>query len=202
MKKTITLIAFAGIAAAAQAQSGSLSIVPSVNTLGTTGASGTMTLSIYGDADFGTAISGGGFGISAVGGSSITDMTASTPLWGELGFQDLGHAGDGNHNGLIFGQLIFPPFITPFPASLLGNGPVLLGWFQITFEANTWQTIDFTTTGGIGDFTLEIFDEATGGFTQLTGDISHGSASVVVTPAPSALALLGLGGLAAGRRRR
>ena len=34
------------------------------------------------------------------------------------------------------------------------------------------------------------------------GNYSFSSGSLVVTPAPSAMALLGLGGLVAGRRRR
>jgi len=206
MKSTLTLVAVAGLASAAAAQSGSLSIVASASTVFTTGAAATVTLAVYGDADFGTAISGGGFGLSAAGGAGIVDgMTGAAAAWGALGFQDLGHNADGNYNGLIFGQLIFPPFIPADAASVLGNGAVLLGNISVSIGADTNGVIDWSTVGGIGDFDLEIFDEVSGAFTALSGAaVSHGAASVNVVsiPAPSAMALLGLGGLVAGRRRR
>jgi len=204
MKSTLALVAVAGLASAAAAQTGSLSITSSAATVDTTGAAATFTLSVWGDADFGTHISGGGFAMNAVGGAGVvTDMVASSAAWGALGFQDNGHTGDGNHAGMIFGQLIFPPFIPADPASALGAGPVLLGSFAVTVAANSAGTVDWTTAGGVGDFILEIFtdDGAAGSFTQLTA-VTHGAASVNVVPAPSAMALLGLGGLVAGRRRR
>ncbi len=202
MKNTVTLIAFAGIASLATAQSGSFSIVPSALTVDSSGGASTITLAVYGDADFGTAISGGGVGLSAVGGTGIVSgMTAAVAPWGALGFMDNGDGGDGNYNGLIFGQLIFPPFIPAAAESMLGQGAVLLGNFTVTIAADSAGVIDWSTVGGIGDFDMEIFDEASGLFTQLSS-VTAGSASVTVVPAPSALALLGLGGIAAGRRRR
>ncbi len=163
-----------------------------------------FTLSVYADADFGTAIAGGGFSLSAVGGAGIvTDMVGSTPDWAALGFQDNGHAGDGNYNGLIFGQLIFPPFIPAAPESMLGSGPVLVGTFAVTIAADSAGVVDWSTGGGVGPFVLEVFtdDGGSGVMTQLT-DLDFGGVSVNVVPAPSAMALLGLGGLVAGRRRR
>ncbi|PCI10802.1 hypothetical protein COB72_02505 [bacterium] len=204
MKNTVTLIAFAGIASIATAQSGSFSIVPSALTVDSSGGASTITLAVYGDADFGTAISGGGFSLTANGGAGIVSgMTAAVAPWGALGFMDLGDAGDGNYNGMIFGQLIFPPFIPAAADSMLANGAVLLGNFTVTIAADSAGVIDWSTAGGVGDFDMEIFtdDGAAGAFTQLSG-VSAGSASVTVVPAPSALALLGLGGIAAGRRRR
>ena len=104
---------------------------------------------------------------------------------------------------MIFGQLIFPPFIPPAAESALGNGPVLLANFAVTIAANSDGVVDWTTAGGLGSFVLEIFtdDGADGSFTQLT-TVDFGGTSVNVVPAPSAMALLGLGGLVAGRRRR
>lgn len=205
MKKAIGLIVLSGLASSAFAQTGSLSITSSVATLDSTTTT-SFTLSVWGDADFGTHIAGGGFTLSAAGGAGIvTDMVASVPPWAALGFQDNGHSGDGNHDGVIFGQLIFPPFINPDPASSLAGGPVLLASFAVTIAANSAGTIDWSTAGGLGDFVLEIFtdDGGDGSFTRLTGaDISFGTTSVGNTPAPSAIALLGFGGLAAGRRRR
>jgi len=203
MKSSIALVAIAGFAAAATAQTGSLSIVASASTVDST-TSTSLTLAVYGDADFGTAISGGGFALSAAGGAGVvTGMSVSVPAWGLLGFADQGDGGNGNYNGVIFGQLIFPPFLPADPASLLGNGPVLLANFQVSIAANSSGLVEWTTAGGVGDFVFEVFtdDGASGSFTQLTS-VDFGGASVNVVPAPSAMALLGLGGLVAGRRRR
>ncbi len=203
MKSTLTLVAVAGLASAAAAQTGSLSIVPSAMTVDSTTTT-SFTLSVYADADFGTAVAGGGYSLSATGGAGIvTDMTVGVPDWAALGFQDDAHAGDGNYNGVIFGQLIFPPFIPAAPDSLLDSGPVLISTFTVTIAANSAGVVDWSTGGGVGPFVIEIFtdDGGSGSFTQLI-DLDFGGAQVNVVPAPSAMALLGLGGLVAGRRRR
>ena len=198
--KQVILGSVAGFASAAAAQSVSLSIVPSSATLDIT-VTGSFTLSIYGNADFGTAIAGGEFAISAVGATNnITGMTGEAAAWG-AGFQnDRGYDGNGGHNGLVFGQLIFPPVLNPAPESAL-PGPVLLGVMTVTVEPDFCGIVDFSTANGVGDFVLEIFDGGDGSFTQVA-DVSHGTASVGLIPAPSTAALLGLGGLLAGRRRR
>ena len=202
MKNTLALIAVAGIATVASAQSGSLSMTSSAATVDTSGAAATFTLSVWGDADFGTHIAGGGFALSATGGAGIvTSMAASVPAWGALGFQDNGATGDGNYAGVIFGQLIFPPVIAPAAESALGNGAVLLATFSVTAAADSAGTVDWSTADAGGDFILEIYDDANGSFTQLTA-ADFGGVSVNFVPAPSAMALLGLGGLVAGRRRR
>ena len=199
MKNAIALAAVAGIASAAAAQSASLSIVPSATTIDST-VTTSFTLSVYGDADFGTAFAGGEFGLSATGGSMVNGMTGAAAAWG-AGFQnDRGHAGAGNHDGLVFGQLIFPPVLNPAPESAL-PGPVLLGVMTVSIDASSAGVIDWSTAAGMGDFILEVFDNGDASFTQLTS-VDHGTARVNIVPAPSAMALLGLGGLVAGRRRR
>ncbi len=206
MRNTAILLAAAGLASAAGAQTGSLSLSVSGGTVDTTGGAATFTLAVWGDAGFGDAIAGGGFSLSAVGGAGIvTDMTTSVPDWAALGFQDNGHGGDGNYNGVIFGQLIFPPFIPAAAESMLGNGPVLVASFSVTVAADSAGVIDWSIGGGVGPFIMEIYtdDGASGSFTQLTeADITFGGASIMIFPAPSSVALLGLGGLVAGRRRR
>jgi hypothetical protein len=206
MKNTLVLVAVAGLASVAAAQSGSLSITSSAGTVDTSVAGATFTLSVWGDADFGTAIAGGGFSLSAAGGAGVVgDMVGAAADWAALGFQDNGHGGDGNYNGLIFGQLIFPPFINPAAESMLGAGPVLLGTFVVTAVQNSSGVIDWST-GALGDETImEIFtdDGGAGTFTQLTAaDIDLGGITVFIFPAPSSVALFGLGGLFVGRRRR
>ncbi len=207
MKNALCLISVAGLASIASAQSGSLSIVASASTIDTTFGSATITLAVYGDADFGTAIAGGEFaidGTKSVDGS-VLDMTGTAAAWGALGEQDNGYAGGGSYNGLIFGQLIFPPFINPDAASMLSGGPVLLGNVTVTIAEQTCGVWDWTLAAGDGPFVLEIFTDngAEGEFTQLTSaDISFGSASIQIIPAPSSLALLSVSGLAMTRRRR
>lgn len=208
MKNALCLISITGLASVASAQSGSLSVVASASTIDTTFGSATITLAVYGDADFGTAVAGGEFaidGTKSVDGS-VLDMTGAAAAWGALGEQDNGYAGGGSYNGLIFGQLIFPPFINPAAESMLGNGAgVLLGNVTVTIAEQTCGVWDWTLAAGDGPFVLEIFTDngAEGEFTQLTSaDISFGSASIQVIPAPSSLALLSVGGLAMTRRRR
>ncbi|MEQ9206971.1 MAG: PEP-CTERM sorting domain-containing protein [Phycisphaerales bacterium] len=214
MKKAILCAAVAGIAAAASAQTGSLSIVASQATVDWTTTS-SFTLSVFGDADFGSHLAGGAFAINStgIGSGAINNMVGSAAAWGGLGEEDQGYAGGGTYNGLIFGQVIFLPFIAPDAASALGSGPVLLGSVVVSIDPGTNGVIDFTTAEvqGVNDiFVLEVFDDAAnpggnppGESTQLfDASIDFGSTSVNLIPAPSAMALLGLGGLVAGRRRR
>lgn len=209
MKNAIALAAVAGIASAAAAQSASLSIVASQSVVDSTMTS-SITLSVYGDADFGTHITGAAFTLNAAGGAGVVDGISqdSVAAWGALGQDDFGDAGDGNHAGTIMGQVTFLPFIQPDAASALGNGPVLLAQFTVNIAALSAGTVDWTVGGGIGTFAIEIIDvNANPGGNppgEITGvaDANFGSARVEVVPAPSAMAVLGLGGLVAGRRRR
>jgi hypothetical protein len=211
MKNAIALAAVAGIASAAAAQSASLSIVASQSVVDSTMTS-SITLSVYGDADFGTHITGAAFTMNAAGGAGVVDSMSQDGVaaWGALGEDDFGDAGDGNYAGTIMGQIVFLPFIQPDAASALGNGPVFLGSFTVNIAAGSDGVIDWTVGGGIGTFAIEIIDvNANPGGNppgEVTGvaDANFGSARVVVNgiPAPSAMAVLGLGGLVAGRRRR
>jgi len=205
MSRNIVLAAVAGLASGAAAQSASLSIVAS-NSYG--GPSNSFTLSVYGDADFGTHITGAAFSLNATGGGDIESMTATSASWGALGFDDLGHTGGGN-TGMIMGQITFLPFIQPDAASALGNGPVFLGSFLVTVADDAgYGVATWTIGGGIGTFALEVIDVNANPGGNPPGEVtgiaapSFGSISVVIVPAPSAMALLGLGGLVVGRRRR
>jgi hypothetical protein len=211
MKKTLVCAAVAGLATAASAQTGSLSIVASSATVDWT-MTATFTLSIFADADFGTHITGGAISINAtgVGSGAVTDMVGSAEPWGLLGEEDFGYAGGGVYNGLIFGQIVFLPFLQPDAGSALGSGPVMVASIQVTIAPGTDGSIDFTLGGIVDAFALEVIDvdanpggNPPGVTTQLfDADVSFGSTKVNLVPAPSAMALLGLGGLVAGRRRR
>ena len=206
-KNRIVLAAFAGIASGALGQSASLSIVASQTVVDST-VTTSITLGVYGDADLGTHIVECHFGLSAIGGAGVVESTelGAVAPWGELREMDMGDAGDGNHNGIYMGQLVFWPFVLPDPASALGSGPVLLATLDVTLTAGS---------SGVIEWTLEsLFDGGTTPTLLTTApspvhegyyyhfEPDFGSVTVQVVPAPSGIALLGLGGLASGRRRR
>ena len=78
---------------------------------------------------------------------------------------------------------------------------------------NPWAPFTFSYAGDVNNFGFELFGQNTNTFVQapfgnpinmLNGDGSQGPQSfeVIIVPAPASAALLGLGGLAAIRRRR
>lgn len=81
-------------------------------------------------------------------------------------------------------------------AALLGGAPLFVG--------TDWSFYEFTTTTGAdvsGGVTLQ-FAAVTGGDSGSASQLFIDDVSVSIVPAPSAMALLGLGGLIGARRRR
>ena len=199
MKNALTLIAVAGIASVASAQNYSLSISGAPATV----AEGAVfSFDVIGDSDVGTHMLGGSFSMTS-GSALIADMTWTPASWSAFN-TDGGYAGNGDYNAVVFGQLVIPgvpPFDQPAPGSELGG---VIGTFQVTLVAAGSGVIDFALVGE-SPFSLETIDPATGaGGNSSQGQLALNGASIQVgtVPAPSALALLGLGGIAAGRRRR
>ncbi|HCT45172.1 MAG TPA: hypothetical protein DF699_08165 [Phycisphaerales bacterium] len=198
--KTIALAAVAGLATVASAGADfSLTLVPSAMTVDVSGGAATITIDVIGDSSFGTHMLGGAFTLGSSN-ALVTDMAWSPASWSSFNTDD-GYAGNGNYNQVIFGQLVIPgvpPFDVPAAGSDLGSS---IGSFTVTFDGGS-GIVDFGLTAG-SPFTLEAIDVNTGGtFQSADGSLSLNGASVNVIPAPSAMALLGLGGLVAGRRRR
>ncbi len=205
MKNAITLAAVAGIASAAAAQTATLNIVASQSSV-TPGITSAITLSVYASADFGTHIVGGGFALDAVGGAGdIGAMTATPVSWGAAASNDRGDGGDGNYIGLVFGQTVFPDFgFPPNPASDFTGGEVLVATFSVEVLAGASGVVDWTiAVDSLSQFTMQIFDSVSGDST-VASSVNFGTVRVgfPIIPAPSSMALLGLGGLVAGRRRR
>lgn len=71
--------------------------------------------------------------------------------------------------------------------------------YAITWTPDNYnvRTVDLTSANHLN---FSVYTNASGVSVEYTGDVQAGSFSVV--PAPASLALLGLGGLVAGRRRR
>ena len=197
MKNTVALIAVAGLASVAAAQNFDLTIVSSETSV----ANGeSFTLTVYGDASAGTHMLGGGFSLNSDS-ALVGNMSWDSASWDAFP-TDGGYAGNGNYNAVIFGQLVIPgvpPFDVPAAGSELGEA---IGTFTVTAADSGEGVITFQL-GEESPFTLQSIDINSGLLYDSTaGELSLGSVDVRVTPAPSALALLGLGGIAAGRRRR
>ncbi len=195
MKKTITGIAFAGLASTVMAQNFSLSLVPSFTNIA---PGGSFTLSVYGDADIGTHLLGGAFSLES-NGECISSMQWTNAAWSVFN-TDNGYAGNGDYNQVIFGQLVIPGIFPPAPGSELGS---LIGTFTVQLDPGIGDfVIDFQLLAGT-PFTLETVDAVTGEtFRDPIGNLTLGSARVALIPAPAAMPLLLGGGLIATRRRR
>lgn len=203
MKNTVLLIALAGLTTAGTAQEFSLSFGEITGDVST---GSMLSVDVFGDASIGTHMLGGGFAVSAFTNNfEVLDMTWAPAPWSAFN-TDGGHAGSGNYDSVIFGQLNggtgIPPFDQPSLGSELGS---LIGSFQIevgqlgSFWSLQLQLVEHEPF----PFTLEVLDYPDGGtYQNELGNITLGSARVDFIPAPSSLALLGLGGLAASRRRR
>lgn len=195
MKNVITAAAVAGFASLAAAQNFSLSIVPSSTVIS---PSSSFTLSVFGDADVGTHLLGGGFSIDS-NGDCVQSMQWTPASWSAFN-TDGGYAGGGDYNQVVFGQLVIPDIFPPAPGS--ENGALIGSFFVQMDPAAGDFSIDFQLVAG-SPFTLETVDSTTGEtYQSSSGNLSLGSATVRVVPTPGVLSMLGLGGLAATRRRR
>lgn len=201
MKNALMMISLAGLAPVAVAQNSfSLSLVPSVATLDTTGSAATFTVEVFGDASVGTHMLGGAFGLEVTG-AGVVGMSWANADWSQFN-TDGGYAGGGSYNQVIFGQLILPgqpPFDVPADGSGLGQR---IGSFQIMVDADVFSFMEINLVAG-SPFALEVIDIDSGQTHQSdASSLTLGGASILVVPAPSSLALLGAAGLLAGRRRR
>ncbi len=197
--KTIAIAAIAGFAAAASAGSSfSLSIAGAPMTVDTSMGAATFTVDVIGDSSFGTHMLGGAFSLTS-GSSNVLAMAWTPAAWSAFN-TDGGYAGGGDYNTVIFGQLVIPgvpPFDQPAPGSELGSA---IGSFQITVEGA--GVLDLSLNAA-SPFSLEVIDLVSGTTQNSSnGSLSLNGASINLVPAPSAMALLGLGGIVAGRRRR
>ncbi len=189
MKSAIAIAAVAGLATIASAQNvGTVTLTSSATTVNsgdvfTIGV--VLSDNISGNSVFSFDLSIGGAG----------DYNAAAPT-GDAGVFGFAGGSDGSTvTGLGGASDILGPTLDP---SLDG---VTVMTFQVT--AGAAGTIDFTAAAGAVNAAMSFGIE--GGIVILPGaydSIDLGSVSVNVVPAPSGMALLGLGGLVAARRRR
>lgn len=198
-RKAIFAFALAGVATMAVAQQDefSLTLVPSSSTFECNG--GTFTVSVYGDANVGTHLLGGGFGLDASGGASLITDISWTPAEWSMFDTDNGYAGGGIHNQVIFGQLVIPGIFPPGPNSELGS---LIGSFEIMYSSGGPEFFDIDLVPS-DVLSLQTVDAQTGAiFTADETTLTIHGASILICPAPGTTMAFGCVGLLASRRRR
>jgi hypothetical protein len=227
MKSCIVFRAFAGIAGVVMPVFGQATTMEMVAD-GVWDGDNRMTLSIFVDSDLmqgsntATHITDVRFLLDPIGANSTVEQISllEGPGWDGPVFVNLtdeGYDGSGGHAGLEIEQAYFLPFIQPSEQSALGNGSVLIASFEILLS----EPIDEHTELGwnFGQYGIEesvypqdiwvpvVLVDVNANPDALPGHVFYlGEQEVDLgsfyIPAPSGLALLGLGGLFAGRRRR
>ena len=192
MKKAFALVAVAGVAAAASAQS--VDIAVSETTIGP-GESTVVTLSAgYGAGDYAVAGIETNF-ISSVGSDGWSDVALIAPMDGP-GTSAGAPSGTGV-DGILAGQLNFPP------AGIYADDSNPIAFWTATYTAPADVpdafTVDLST--DTARFDVYVARDSSASESRL-GSLAEGAGAINVIPAPASLALLGLGGLAAARRRR
>ena len=218
MKNAIPIAAVAGLASAAAAQT--LELTPSSSTVNTSGgATFTIALSAVDFESLGANIlnsdgislrNNGPAGLiaQADGSETAVDVTYTVdPLFDGspvfppvFGWDPATQEFEGTSWG-------WNPFAGP-PADSGGNSVAtandpLLGFYTVSVADGAVGTLDFSQFQR--DPNTFLISTTTTGFDiteYQASDVTFGTATVNLVPAPSALALVGLGGLVAGRRRR
>ena len=175
---------------------------PAVNTvIGFTGGQGGPTGTLRGVASgfldlAGTGGTAGNFNLDPAAGYGVD------PTWDLVG---PGGYGTPNGTGLIniqFGQ--FPTGST----SVNTTNPIVNVWNAVWTPASySARTVTFasaagTASGGAASAVIIKWGPLNGNIQAATSLSAFGSATIPIIPGPSSLALLGLGGLVVGRRRR
>ena len=184
--KTAAIFVVAGAAAAAAAQSIDIDIADPTLFVGDTT---TVTMSAsYGGSDYAVA----GVATSLIGGGdNWSDMMLLAPMAGPGTSEGL--ASGNGVDGIIAGQLNFPP------AGIYADATNPIAFWSATYTATAEGVFDLGTE--TTKFDTYVARDSSLSESRLA-DLREGRGTITVVPAPASLALLGLGGLAAARRRR
>jgi len=196
--KSIAVLAVAGLASVAAAQNISTNLVVSLTfdraeiAIGES-ATATVTASWTGVA--GSYLSSFNVNMNASG-QLVQVSNLASAAWNNpaLGFNGTGTISGANILNFQASQFsLIPPFVN--------TNPILVTSFTVTGTAE--GVLSYSTTNATGapfpySVTGPVFSDPVVQFSNA----AFSSGSLTVTPAPSAMALLGLGGLVVGRRRR
>jgi hypothetical protein len=196
--KSIALLAVAGLATVASAQNVSTNLNVALSFDKTSiaiGETATATISASWTGVTGSYFSSFNVNINASGEyvslSNVAPIAWNNPA---LGFNGQGTVSGASILNMQASQFsLIPPFVS--------TNPILVTSFTVTGTAE--GILSYSTSNAAGapfpfSVTGPVFSDPVVEF----GNDAFSSGSLVVTPAPSAMALLGLGGLVAGRRRR
>ena len=189
--KTAAILAVAGVAAAAAAQSIDINIANP--TLGP-GESTMVTLTAsYGAGDYAVAGIATDF-ISSVGSAGWSDVALVSPMDGPG--TSAGTPSGTGVDGILAGQLNFPP------AGIYADdsNPIAFWSAMYTAPADVSGITVVNLSTSTSRFDVYV-DRGSSASESRLGDLTEGS-GVINMPAPASQALLGLGGLPAARRRR
>ena len=187
--KTTAILAVAGIATAAVADHGIYMDIADATLL--VGETTTVTLSAqYGTSSTDYAIAGVATSLIG-GGDNWSDMMLLAPMAGPGTSEGLA-TGNGV-DGIIAGQLNFPP------AGIYADDTNPIAFWSATYTASAEGVFDLGTQ--TTKFDVYVARDSSLSESRLA-DMAEGRGTITVVPAPASLALLGLGGLAAARRRR
>jgi MYXO-CTERM domain-containing protein len=196
--KSIALLAVAGLATVASAQnvSTNLNVALSFDKASIAiGETATATISASWNGVAGSYFSSFNVNINASGEyvslSNVAPIAWNNPA---LGFNGQGTISGASILNMQASQFsLIPPFVN--------TNPILVTSFTVTGTAE--GVLSYSTTNAAGapfpfSVTGPVFSDPVVEFSNA----AFSSGSLTVTPAPSAMALLGLGGLVVGRRRR
>jgi MYXO-CTERM domain-containing protein len=206
MKNAIAIAVVAGLAAAASAQDFEISMVAPESVA----TNSTYTVEVWGTVSGGSWVDGvsamAGFGIDAIAteGASLVTANGGSVLSGwASGFGTDGTVNGADLEGTSGGQL----------ANLFGilnpgidmNNPILLFTFDVSVGA-AGGSVTYTPANPNVNGGLSYYPDSEDGASVIAPNDSGTTLSLVgattrVVPAPASLALLGLGGLVARRRR-
>ena len=202
----VTIAALTGVTAGASGgdSTETLSLSMEIRDYGDLSQASTIVIDIIGDATFGTHIVGGEFGFTSGMHGDISDIRWVRSSWVRyLGGGE--YDGNGEFSTTIYGQAVYVSDIynlVPGEGSELGG---VIGSFEIDFDAGLHSDIsfDFLTTSryALGVADVDFVNRTTVSLNSNESNLVLNGTSISV-PAPSAMALLGFGGLAATRRRR
>ncbi len=205
MIRAAMVIGVAGLATTAFAQNFSLWLEPSSMT-----PTGTFTVSVYGDADVGTAYHTSTFGLSVAslgGDNQISNITWDLALeFAYVPSFDLGYGGNGTHLGIQFAHL---------PLSLCGgvfdcgvSYGELIGSFTIETDLHAMGDYQISLIAGPDvdpsvPYTFGVYDEMTWDvYNDSQGSLTMTGTTVTIVPAPAGIASLLICGLLSARRTR